>query len=297
MQFSETGNNKKWSLITVLILVLCTVSMLGAQNRVLVVTSGPDMIEGQYRIDSICSEISFFADHVFSFPAELDVFDYSVVVLNNYDDSNCAVIEDYLSRGGCLILTGPAPNDLMMKCGTSVDVRAWFGFDYYINASGELTASMNLEQIGIEQDSLLDRTPCGYSFGALAYPREGSEILAEWICPLDGHKGAAITHNEFSDANVFYFSRPLSAIRSRAMFAWALDNGVEYRWGDVDLSGAVNITDAVYLIKYIFEHGNAPQMVNAADANGDGMINVSDASFIIGYIFQGGDPPRAGRVE
>lgn len=62
--------------------------------------------------------------------------------------------------------------------------------------------------------------------------------------------------------------------------------------GDADNSGALNISDAVYLIAFIFSGGPASVPVaSAGDANCDGTVNISDAVFLIAYIFSGGPRP------
>jgi uncharacterized protein (TIGR02145 family) len=61
--------------------------------------------------------------------------------------------------------------------------------------------------------------------------------------------------------------------------------------GDADNNGFVNISDAVYLINYIFAGGPEPQPLLAGDANHDGMVNISDAVYLIAYIFGGGPEP------
>lgn len=61
--------------------------------------------------------------------------------------------------------------------------------------------------------------------------------------------------------------------------------------GDADGSGVVNITDAVYLISFIFGGGPAPDPLSRGDADCNGIINISDAVFLIAYIFGGGDEP------
>jgi hypothetical protein len=62
--------------------------------------------------------------------------------------------------------------------------------------------------------------------------------------------------------------------------------------GDVDGSGAANISDAVSLINFIFAGGVAPVSLVAGDANGDGTANISDAVYLIQYIFAGGLAPQ-----
>jgi hypothetical protein len=62
--------------------------------------------------------------------------------------------------------------------------------------------------------------------------------------------------------------------------------------GDANNDGVVNVSDAVYIINYVFVGGGEPQPVLACgDANSDGVVNVSDAVWIINYVFVGGGPP------
>ncbi len=66
-----------------------------------------------------------------------------------------------------------------------------------------------------------------------------------------------------------------------------------YLCGDADNSELVTISDAVYLINYIFAGGPAPVPAEAGDANCSSSINVSDAVYLISYIFGGGPVPCA----
>lgn len=65
------------------------------------------------------------------------------------------------------------------------------------------------------------------------------------------------------------------------------------RCGDVDNSGAVNLADAVFLVNYVFDGGQAPNTIRAADGNCDGKINLTDMVFLVRYLFDGGDAPCA----
>jgi hypothetical protein len=65
-----------------------------------------------------------------------------------------------------------------------------------------------------------------------------------------------------------------------------------FRYGDADLSGSIDISDAVFLISYIFIGGPAPfPTVLVADANCSGDIDISDAVYLVSYIFAGGPAP------
>jgi Dockerin type I domain len=62
--------------------------------------------------------------------------------------------------------------------------------------------------------------------------------------------------------------------------------------GDANGDGVVNVSDAVWIINYVFVGGGPPlPRLACGDANSDGMVNVSDAVWIINYVFVGGGPP------
>jgi hypothetical protein len=63
--------------------------------------------------------------------------------------------------------------------------------------------------------------------------------------------------------------------------------------GDADANSVVNISDAVYLIGYIFGGGAAPDPPEAGDVDCNQIVNISDAVYLISYIFGGGPAPCA----
>lgn len=66
-----------------------------------------------------------------------------------------------------------------------------------------------------------------------------------------------------------------------------------YLCGDANNDEIANITDAVYLINYIFGGGDAPDPYEAGDTNCDDLVNITDAVYLISYIFNGGPEPCA----
>ena len=66
--------------------------------------------------------------------------------------------------------------------------------------------------------------------------------------------------------------------------------------GDANGDRTIDISDAVYLISYIFTGGSAPgycgKPSGMGDANGDGTVDISDAVYLIAYIFSGGTTPH-----
>ncbi|MCJ7786426.1 MAG: M28 family peptidase, partial [Desulfobacterales bacterium] len=64
-----------------------------------------------------------------------------------------------------------------------------------------------------------------------------------------------------------------------------------YMIGDANRDGQLNVSDAIYLINYLFKGGPAPNPIQTGDVNCDGKINVSDVVYLINYLFKGGPPP------
>ncbi|MEM7167597.1 MAG: hypothetical protein AAF581_19245 [Planctomycetota bacterium] len=61
--------------------------------------------------------------------------------------------------------------------------------------------------------------------------------------------------------------------------------------GDSNNSAGVDLTDAIYLLAYLFNSGTAPQCEDSADCDDDGSINVTDAVYLLTYLFNQGTPP------
>jgi len=65
----------------------------------------------------------------------------------------------------------------------------------------------------------------------------------------------------------------------------------DYICGDANGDSDVNVSDAVYIINYVFVGGDPPDPLEIADCNCDTDVNVSDAVYIINYVFVGGNEP------
>lgn len=64
-----------------------------------------------------------------------------------------------------------------------------------------------------------------------------------------------------------------------------------YFCGDPNSSGSTTISDAVFLIDFIFGGGTAPNPYGSGDIDCNGIITVSDAVYLIAYVFSGGPAP------
>jgi hypothetical protein len=64
--------------------------------------------------------------------------------------------------------------------------------------------------------------------------------------------------------------------------------------GDANSDDAVNVSDAVAIINFVFLGGVAPEPYRCGDCNCDTSVNVSDAVCIINHVFLGGPKPCSG---
>jgi hypothetical protein len=66
-----------------------------------------------------------------------------------------------------------------------------------------------------------------------------------------------------------------------------------FRRGDADISGVVELTDAVLIFNFLFSGGAPPMCDDSADANDDGSIDLSDGVTDLNWLFLGGPAPPA----
>ena len=63
-----------------------------------------------------------------------------------------------------------------------------------------------------------------------------------------------------------------------------IDRGVFFR-GDANRDGALNISDALYVLRYLFMRGPASPCPDAADDDDNGRIQLADAVRILRIVF------------
>ena len=73
--------------------------------------------------------------------------------------------------------------------------------------------------------------------------------------------------------------------------------GTPFRRADVYDDGLITLTDAVFILQYLFRAGAVPSCLQAGDVNRDGGVNLSDAVAILSYLFLAGEPPRDPFIE
>ncbi len=66
----------------------------------------------------------------------------------------------------------------------------------------------------------------------------------------------------------------------------------DFRRGDANADGAVDLSDAVRVLLHLFG-GRSLSCADAADANDSGVVDVADAIFTLSYLFAGGSAPAS----
>jgi hypothetical protein len=122
---------------------------------------------------------------------------------------------------------------------------------------------------------------------------------ADWVA-LDRYSGTApsevevtvdisgLTAGDYIDSILIEAE---GAVNSPEYIRISLELTGGYICGDANSDGSVNVSDAVYIINYVFIGGDPPDPMESGNANCDGSVNVSDAVYIINYVFVGGNAP------
>jgi len=61
--------------------------------------------------------------------------------------------------------------------------------------------------------------------------------------------------------------------------------------GDANADGAINISDAIFTLNFLFVGGPHPLCLEATNSNDDKSIDITDGIFLLNYLFLGGPPP------
>jgi hypothetical protein len=270
-----------------------------AQNRILVVTdSSSGILQPDTLLDRILNATTYrfeFMDYV---PDPLDTRDFSSIVLASRSAAIACQVQNldrFIRDGGGLICGGGIP--LYLYPSDSVNpIVDWFNCSRYENGSGEAYAYCTDMAFSIYDNQLLDRTACGIGFGGFSGPGEDVQILAHWFCGENREAIFALT-NRVGSGRVFYMSRLVQSEPLRRMFAASLSATLEYVWGDANGSRFVDIDDIVFLVDYIFDQGEPPEVWNAADPSGDGQVDIDDVVNLVGWVFERKGYPKAGNID
>ncbi len=164
--------------------------------------------------------------------------------------------------------------------------------------------------LGTSSAGIFRTTDGGTSWTAASNGLPSSGILDLLAVPpfvfAATYQGVYMTLNHGANWFAVNAGLPIQDVRALAAFDGFLFAGVnqggvwrrllsemQYSPGDADGNSTINISDAVYLISYIFLGGTAPDPLLNGDADCTEIISISDAVYLISYIFAGGPAPGA----
>jgi Family of unknown function (DUF6345)/Dockerin type I domain len=127
-----------------------------------------------------------------------------------------------------------------------------------------------------------------------------SPYIYDWYSDIDGYLGSG---ESLQVMNLSCFGKEggfaghtiiLEITDENSIKDWASVNVrviASYQCGDANSDQIVNVSDAVWIINYVFVGGDPPNPIESGDCNCDDTCNVSDAVWIINYVFVGGNTP------
>ena len=121
-----------------------------------------------------------------------------------------------------------------------------------------------------------------------------NDLTEDCVAPCEWESRAAFLWP--SDRN-YQYATPEALVIYRRTLLWVLNlldspnrSSTLFRRGDSDVSGSVDLTDAVFTLNALFQGGPAPSCRDAADSNDDESLDLTDGVFTLNRLFQGGPP-------
>jgi C1A family cysteine protease len=113
-------------------------------------------------------------------------------------------------------------------------------------------------------------------------------------CKFNGETDGSITGMP-TWASTFNFVVELTdsdtpARKDTAIFSIQIDPPLPF-CGDPNGDRVIQISDAMYVINYVFLSGDSPDPIFTGDVNCDGKINMVDIIYIVNYVFHSGNQP------
>jgi len=135
-----------------------------------------------------------------------------------------------------------------------------------------------------------------FSVSVLAEGEKAGEEINWQVISNGGTEGSSANYGLQGTVSEIAIGEGSSANYGLKHGFWQIFEGTTYpcqgKCGDANGDAKVNVSDAVYIINYVFVGGGAPLPVLACgDANTDGKVNVSDAVYLINFVFTSGSAP------
>ena len=104
----------------------------------------------------------------------------------------------------------------------------------------------------------------------------------EWRHPRAGSAGAEVS----------YFDQRLRLLRRISVGRQRVQRDVRFQRGDSNSDGAINVSDAIDLLGFLYRDSTPPPCMKAADVNDSGTVTITDAVTLLFHLFPNREPPR-----
>lgn len=125
----------------------------------------------------------------------------------------------------------------------------------------------------------------------------GAQGLAGFTAsPTPGEAAIIVANGGRTLVNGFEYDsldlcRVLDLVENEIVFLGGGGAGGQFRRGDCNTDGGVDISDAAFLLNFLFVFGPASTCDDACDSNDDGGVDISDAAYKLNFLFVPGSPP------
>ena len=112
------------------------------------------------------------------------------------------------------------------------------------------------------------------------------------VYPTNGPGGEGVRpyglKNEFAyRGDARYASLLPRRLKKGAVNVKSSPTTLDFLRADANVDGKVNISDPIFVIRYLFVNDRELECADAADMNDDGSVDVADAIFGLTYLFRG----------
>ena len=160
-------------------------------------------------------------------------------------------------------------------------------------------ADVDLACAGMELSLVINEGRGLFSPGRTLVPIEGH---GTWLSTADfdgdGALDLGLGVNSFEEGGItFFLSRSRKAVSQDTNGDLVPDEcqGGSFHRGDADATGAVDLSDALAVLRHLFLGDPAPSCLDAADADDSGDLTITDGIFVLHYLFLGdAAPPSPG---
>jgi hypothetical protein len=177
---------------------------------------------------------------------------------------------------------------------TGESIAAVFNFDYatvkYDAAGNQLWAArysdggIGARAIALSGDGTIRVVG---STALLEYDADGNELAA---IPLSIEPQAMVL--DAAGAVYVTGSKGTGSARDYATARFAGTPPARFRRGDANSDQDIDLSDAMFVLNYLFTGGNAPTCPKSADTDDSGALELTDPVYLLNQLFLGGPPPR-----